>query len=128
MDAPGLTKGTRVVITGSRDEGVVGVIFWVGESKFGPGKRYGLKDDGGEIYWANESDIEALADHAGGTAEQKKTAKKTAKKRTAKKKTAKKKTTKKKTTKKKKAGAKKQTAKKTARLRLGARAALEARQ
>ena len=119
MDAPGLTKGTRVVITGSRDEGVVGVIFWVGESKFGPGKRYGLKDDGGEIYWANESDIEALADHAGGTAEQKKTAKK---------KTTKKKTTKKKTTKKKKAGAKKQTAKKTARLRLGARAALEARQ
>lgn len=46
-----LAKGTRVQITRGEAAGTLGEIFWVGESKYGRGPRYGIRDDGGETHW-----------------------------------------------------------------------------
>jgi hypothetical protein len=57
-DAPAYGKGDRVAITGGRKGlGVRGDIFWVGENKYGPGWRYGLKGDDGETYWLDEANV-----------------------------------------------------------------------
>lgn len=53
-----MDKGTRVRITKGRDEGKAGVVFWVGEDRYGPGKRFGLRGDDGTTYWAREADVE----------------------------------------------------------------------
>lgn len=51
-------KGDRAaVVSGARDVGVRGQVFWVGENKFGPGLRYGLRGDDGETYWVDEANI-----------------------------------------------------------------------
>jgi len=55
---PALEKGQRVEIVKGPDKGVLGEVFWVGDSKFGPGKRYGIKGDDEETYWADEQLVE----------------------------------------------------------------------
>ena len=58
---PELAKGTRVEITGGREgKGETGDVFWVGDSKFGKGKRYGVRGDDQETYWVDEKDLEVL--------------------------------------------------------------------
>lgn len=57
-EKPVLDKGQRVVITKGRSKGVEGEVFWVGESKFGPGMRYGVKGDDDETHWADEQQLE----------------------------------------------------------------------
>ena len=48
-----IPKGTRVTITRGEAAGTLGEIFWVGESKFGRGPRYGIRDDEGETHWGD---------------------------------------------------------------------------
>jgi hypothetical protein len=48
-----LAKGTRVQITRGEAAGTLGEIFWVGESKYGRGPRYGVRDDEGETHWVD---------------------------------------------------------------------------
>lgn len=55
-----LSKGSRVSITKGPTAGVEGEIFWVGDSKFGVGMRYGIKDAEGESYWADHNQVELL--------------------------------------------------------------------
>ena len=42
---------------GKANVGVRGEIFWAGANKYGPGFRYGLKDEHGETYWVDEADL-----------------------------------------------------------------------
>lgn len=57
------TKGMRVEVTGGRKyKGEVGVVFWVGESQFGPGYRVGLKTDDGRTAWAAYHQVELVGD------------------------------------------------------------------
>lgn len=58
-DKPELDKGTRVKIVGTKDDGVEGEIFWTGQSRYGPGMRYGVKD-GEETYWVDEENVKVL--------------------------------------------------------------------
>lgn len=47
-----LSKGARVkVVRGRRSEGVTGTVFWVGDNKYGEGKRYGIHGDDGATHW-----------------------------------------------------------------------------
>jgi hypothetical protein len=48
-----IAKGTRVSITRGEAAGTLGEIFWVGESKFGRGPRYGIRDDEGQTHWVD---------------------------------------------------------------------------
>lgn len=59
-DKPELDKGTRVKIVGTKDAGAEGEIFWTGQSRYGPGMRYGVKD-GEETYWVDEENVEVIA-------------------------------------------------------------------
>ncbi len=60
-ERPVLDKGAPVRITGGREGvGEEGEVFWVGESKFGPGMRYGVKNAEGETFWVDEAEVEAL--------------------------------------------------------------------
>jgi len=68
-DKPELEKGTRVKIVGNKDAGVEGEIFWTGQSRYGPGMRYGIKS-GEETYWADEDNVEVLEAPQGGGAAQ----------------------------------------------------------
>lgn len=53
-----LEKGARVAIVGGRKgNGVRGEIFWIGENKYGPGMRYGVKGDDAETYWVDQDHI-----------------------------------------------------------------------
>ena len=70
-DKPVLDKGTRVKIVGTKDAGVEGEIFWTGQSRYGPGMRYGVKN-GEETYWVDEENVEVVetpAAASGGSAE-----------------------------------------------------------
>jgi len=55
-----VTKGTVVkVVRGVKvPRGTVGVVFWVGDTKFGA--RVGFKDDAGEVFWTAAGNVEAL--------------------------------------------------------------------
>jgi hypothetical protein len=55
-----LEKGTRVTIVRGDHAGHVGEIFWVGESRYGKGPRYGVRGDDGETYWVDGPGVEAL--------------------------------------------------------------------
>ena len=44
---------------------MVGEVFWTGESRYGPGMRYGVKD-GEETYWVDEENVEVIAAAEGG--------------------------------------------------------------
>lgn len=48
-----LAKGTRVQITRGEAAGTLGEIFWVGESRYGRGHRYGIRNDDGETHWVD---------------------------------------------------------------------------
>lgn len=50
------SKGDRVRTA----DGAEGVVFWVGNSKYGKGMRVGLKDDASKTHWAAASDVEVL--------------------------------------------------------------------
>jgi hypothetical protein len=59
----GVTKGSvvEVVASGHRNDapvGIVGKVFWVGESKFGDGERVGLNCSG-QTYWAAVENVQA---------------------------------------------------------------------
>jgi hypothetical protein len=57
-DAPAFAKGDRVAITaGKKGVGVRGDVFWIGENKYGPGFRYGVKGDDGETYWLDQASV-----------------------------------------------------------------------
>ncbi|MEZ4335309.1 MAG: hypothetical protein R3B82_01660 [Sandaracinaceae bacterium] len=56
-----IDKGARVSITKGPSAGVEGEVFWVGESRYGPGMRYGIRDEAGETHWADSHQVEALA-------------------------------------------------------------------
>ncbi|MGE0789647.1 MAG: hypothetical protein AB7S26_28500 [Sandaracinaceae bacterium] len=57
---PVLAKGQRVEITRGPGSGTQGEVFWVGDSKFGKGMRYGVKDDAGETHWVDEQQVDAI--------------------------------------------------------------------
>lgn len=57
---PELDKGQWVEVVKGRDAGQKGEIFWVGDSKFGPGKRYGLKNAEDETVWADGQQVEPI--------------------------------------------------------------------
>ncbi len=59
-DQAPLAKGTRVRITRGESAGAEGEVFWVGERKFGPGHRYGVRDDEGETHWIDGPGVEAI--------------------------------------------------------------------
>lgn len=43
-------KGDRVSWE-AEGEALEGEVFWIGENKFGPGQRLGVRDAGGEAHW-----------------------------------------------------------------------------
>lgn len=56
-------KGDRVaIVRGKKDVGARGEIFWIGENKYGPGMRYGIRSDDGATYWSDEASIGPEAD------------------------------------------------------------------
>src|SRR5690606_23086762 len=60
-----LAKGARVTITSGREGvGESGEVFWVGDSKFGKGMRYGVKSADGATYWADERDVTPIEGEA----------------------------------------------------------------
>jgi hypothetical protein len=63
-DASQLTKGARV-----RWGGGEGVIFWVGENKFGPGLRLGVTGDDEEKHWLDAAGVQLVQEAAEGPAE-----------------------------------------------------------
>ena len=59
---PVLEKGTIVEITsGKEGVGEQGEIFWVGESRFGAGMRYGVKTQNEDTFWADEAQVEVIS-------------------------------------------------------------------
>ena len=60
-----MQKGDRVkVVKGRKAKGVVGTVFWLGDNKFGEGKRLGIEGDDGETYWVPEDYAEATDEPA----------------------------------------------------------------
>ena len=56
----GFAKGDRVKVVGGRKSmGVTGVIFWIGDNKYGEGQRFGVRGDDGETHWVPEEHCEA---------------------------------------------------------------------
>jgi len=57
-------KGTRVKVFQGRKApiGTTGIIFWIGDNKYGEGKRIGLEGDNGETYWVPMDDVEATTE------------------------------------------------------------------
>jgi hypothetical protein len=52
-------KGSRVeIVSGENGVGVCGEIFWMGESRYGEGQRFGMRGDDGETYWVDEAEVE----------------------------------------------------------------------
>lgn len=58
--APG--KGDRVKIISGKGKDQSGSIFWVGDSRYGDGKRYGVSADDGETYWVDQEHVEAAGE------------------------------------------------------------------
>ena len=42
--------------------GMTGLIFWIGDNKYGEGKRIGLQGDDGETYWIPMDDVQPSAE------------------------------------------------------------------
>ena len=53
-------KGTAVRVIAGDAEGAEGEIFWVGESKFRGGSRYGIKDENGDTHWADHDEVDPV--------------------------------------------------------------------
>ena len=49
-DKKGIGKGDRVKVTSGRSEGVTGTVFWMGQNKYGPGDRFGVRGDDGQTH------------------------------------------------------------------------------
>ena len=64
QSAPKWNKGDRAAIVAGRKNplGIRGEVFWIGENKYGPGMRYGLKGDDGETYWCDETHLGSESD------------------------------------------------------------------
>ncbi len=60
-----LEKGTQVKVVRGRDAGAEGEIFWVGESRYGPGMRYGIRAPDGGTVWAASGEVEVTAAPSG---------------------------------------------------------------
>ncbi len=45
------------IVSGKEGVGVVGEIFWWGDSKYGEGMRAGIKGPGDKTYWVDEADL-----------------------------------------------------------------------
>jgi hypothetical protein len=56
-DVAPVRKGSRVVLP----DGGEGSVFWLGESKYGPGLRVGVKGDDGRTHWAGYEEVRAAA-------------------------------------------------------------------
>ena len=57
-EQPTFNKGDRAAVVGGKSGiGVRGEVFWIGENKYGPGWRYGLRGDDGNTYWVDQNDI-----------------------------------------------------------------------
>lgn len=56
-----MDKGDRVKIISGQGRGQLGTIFWVGENRYGSGKRFGVEGDDGRTWWINDTDTEPLA-------------------------------------------------------------------
>ncbi len=57
------SKGDRVgVVSGRAGKGMRGEVFWIGESRYGKGARYGVRGDDGETYWIDEANLGAETD------------------------------------------------------------------
>ena len=54
-----ISKGDEVEVVKGRKvaKGTVGVIFWIGPSRYGNGMRVGLKDAAGETHWTAASNL-----------------------------------------------------------------------
>ncbi len=65
MSAPGangepneVAKGDRVkIIGGKQGVGEIGDVFWLGENKYGPGIRAGVKTDDGQTFWVDTNEL-----------------------------------------------------------------------
>lgn len=54
-----IEKGTRVVVVkGRKAVGTTGTVFWIGDNKFGEGKRAGIEGDDGETHWISVEYLE----------------------------------------------------------------------
>ncbi|MEZ4316823.1 MAG: hypothetical protein R3F61_04955 [Myxococcota bacterium] len=58
-----MDKGTRVkVVKGKKNVGLTGTIFWLGDNRWGEGKRAGIEGDDGETYWIGLEHLEVTND------------------------------------------------------------------
>jgi hypothetical protein len=55
-----LDRGARVEITNGKGKGQTGDVFWVGESKYGDGMRYGVKSGDDETFWVDDHEVKEL--------------------------------------------------------------------
>ena len=49
------------VARGKKSVGVTGTIFWIGDNKWGEGKRTGIEGDDGQTYWIALEHLDASA-------------------------------------------------------------------
>lgn len=63
-EAPEVDKGARVSFK-VQGEPTEGEVFWIGENKFGPGQRLGVRDDDGETHWVDAVQVKVLEAGAG---------------------------------------------------------------
>ena len=52
-----MERDARVELVSGKGKGVSGSVFWIGDNKYGPGKRYGIRGDDGDTYWATEDQV-----------------------------------------------------------------------
>ncbi len=59
-----MNKGSRVKVVKGKKVPIdtTGTIFWLGDNKFGEGKRAGIEGDDGETYWISLEHLEAIDD------------------------------------------------------------------
>lgn len=54
-----IDKGSRVVVVkGRKAVGTMGTVFWIGDNKWGEGKRLGIEGDDGQTHWIAMSNVE----------------------------------------------------------------------
>jgi len=58
-EAPTVQKGAIVSFT-TEGEAYEGEVFWVGENKYGPGQRLGVRDPSGETHWLDAMRVTVL--------------------------------------------------------------------
>lgn len=63
-----IAKGSRVKIIGGKEGiGDIGDVFWLGENKYGPGMRAGVKTEKGITYWVDTNDLGSVDAHVSDT-------------------------------------------------------------